>query len=112
MMVDGSELILLNLSTMKKIEYPCEYGNIVKWKHRICVLPKNAGRNVPILICFDFERNEKRILEYGALGAETINNIYEADCGTIIEGEKSNLYHVDDLWKIMKFQEAIKIKEI
>ncbi len=92
---------------MKETKYPCEYGRIIKWKHTICVLPKNAGKNVPILVCFDFEKNEKRILKYGALGKEAISNIYETPCGTVIECEKSNLYNVDDLWKLMELREIL-----
>ena len=89
---------MLNLhDTRNKISI--EYGGIIKWKHPICVLPRSSGKDVPILECFDFE---KKILEYGALGKETISNIYEIACGAIIEVETSNLYHVDDLRNLMK----------
>lgn len=92
---------------MKEREYPCVYGKIIKWKNRICVLPRNVGKDVPMLICFDFEKKEKKVIEYGAFGKDEINNIYETSSGTIVEGKESNLYRVEDLWSFMNLIEKL-----
>lgn len=99
-------LTLLDLVTGKATHYPCHYGYVRKWKgNKICVLPLNVTSKMPIIECFDFDSGEKRRLLYGALGKDSVRNIYETSCGTVLEGSGKNIYRTTGLWE---FMESIK----
>lgn len=98
-----SELTLLDLTTGKESHYPCHYGYVRKWvDNRICVLPIDVTSKMPIIECFDFNSGEKKNLMYGALGKDTVRDIYEASCGTILESREKNIYRTTGLWEFME----------
>ena len=98
-----SKLTLLDLKTGKESHYPCHYGYVRKWTEgRICVLPIDVTSKTPIIECFDFDSGERRNLMYGALGKDSVRDIYEVSCGTILEGREKNIYRTTELWEFME----------
>ena len=98
-----SRLTLLDLATGKECYYPCNYGYVRKWtNNRICVLPIDVTSKMPIIECFDFDLGEKKNLMYGALGKDSLYDIYEASCGTILVGREKNIYRTTGLWDFME----------
>lgn len=98
-----SRLTLLDLATGKETYYPCHYGYVRKWQdNRICVLPVDVTSKMPIIECFDLESGEKKKLMYGALGKDSVRNIYETSCGTVLEGSGKNIYRTTELWEFME----------
>ena len=96
-------LTVLNLETMERRTYACQYGRIHKWgENRICVMSGSAKSKTPIMECFDFERNEKRRLMAGALGKAGIYHIYETKAGTILQNSALEYCRVDKLWELME----------
>lgn len=83
--------------------YSCHYGYVRKWMdERVCVLPVNVTGKMPIIECFDFNAGEKKSLMYGALGKDSVHDIYENECGTILEGSGKNIYRTTKLWEFMQ----------
>ena len=39
---------------------------------------------------------------YGALGKDSVRDIYEVSCGTILEGREKNIYRTTELWEFME----------
>lgn len=98
-----SRLTLLDLATGKESYYPCNYGYVRKWtNNRICVLPVDVTSKMPIIECFDFDSGEKKNLMYGALGKDSVYDIYEALCGTILVSREKNIYRTTGLWDFME----------
>lgn len=98
-----SELVVLDLKTFQETKYPAKQGLVQEWRGKVCVLfVGDPTKNTPILECFDLETGKKRVLKYGALGKESIRQIYETACGTVLLGSGDNLYRVEDLWGQMK----------
>lgn len=98
-----SRLTLLDLATGKESYYPCNYGYVRKWtNNRICVLPIDVTSKMPIIECFDFDSGEKKNLMYGALGKDSVYDIYEALCGTVLVGREKNIYRTTGLWDFME----------
>lgn len=96
------ELTVLNLATMAVEKYPCQRGNVCKWKdNRVCVVAIEATSKMPLMECFDFDTKEKRCLRYGALGSELVHNVFETEKGTVIEGNQGHLYLTQNLWEFM-----------
>lgn len=42
------------------------------------------------------------LIMYGALGKDSVRNIYETSCGTILEGKEKNIYRTTELWEFME----------
>lgn len=98
-----SRLTLLDLTTGDERSYPCHYGYVRPWTDgRVCVLPVDVTNKMPIIECFDFAAGKKKSLMYGALGKDSVRNIYETGCGTVIEGSGKYLYRTTKLWEFMK----------
>lgn len=98
-----SSLTLLDLATGKESRYSCHYGYVRKWTDdRICVLPIDVTSKMPIVECYDFHSGERKNLMYGALGKDSVCDIYETSCGTILEGREKNIYRTTELWEFME----------
>ncbi len=98
-----SRLTLLDFTTGKESHYPCHYGYVRKWTDsRICILPIDVKSKMPIIECFDLNSGERKHLMYGALGKDSVRNIYETSCGTILEGKEKNIYRTTELWEFME----------
>lgn len=98
-----SRLTLLDLATGNETNYPCHYGYVRKWTdNRVCVLPVNVTSKIPIIECFDFAAEKKKSLMYGALGKDSVSDIYETECGTILKGSGKNIYRTTKLWEFME----------
>lgn len=98
-----SKLTLLDLATGIESHYPCHYGYVRKWTDgRICVLPIDVKSKMSIIECFDFDSGERKNLMYGALGKDSVQDIYETSCGTILEGRGKNIYRTTGLWEFME----------
>ena len=103
-----SKLTLLDLATGKESHYPCHYGYVRKWTDsRICVLPIDVTSKMPIIECFDFNSGERKNLMYGALGKDSVRDIYETSCGTILESSEKNIYRTTELWEFMESTKAL-----
>lgn len=110
--VTESELTVLDINTLEVEKYPCHYGYVQKWiGNRICVFSVEPSVKVPIAECFDFDTNEKKVLKYGALGKESIKDIYETDNGTVIIGSGKNIYLTKELWEFMKLEKKFADKK-
>lgn len=98
-----SKLTLLDLATGKESHYPCHYGYVRKWTDdRICVLPIDITSKMLIIECFDFNSGERKNLMYGALGKDSVCDIYEVSCGTVLVGREKNIYRASELWEFME----------
>jgi len=62
----------------------------------------NVTNKMPIIECFDFAAGKQRSLMYGALGKDSVRNIYETGRGTVIEGSGKYIYRTTKLWEFME----------
>lgn len=65
-------------------------------------MPIDVKSKMSIIECFDLNSGERKHLMYGALGKDSVRNIYETSCGTILEGKEKNIYRTTELWEFME----------